>query len=259
MKNIVIVNKGNNAAAYCEGVEIIKTGTSNISANLMVLNEVLKSVIPTEPCETYRIFLPELIKGINYGYAIEYVKTGKQQDGKDLAPDDLAGYKEFYELYKDRLLNVRFNLVSYIEKMNSPEEVKVLKALRVKSYSLLNNVGVAPVVQTVAVDPHKDLRDMLTEQIKEAVLSGDLAKAQTLTDMIAKLGAPQTQTVTAPQQTTSVQTQQEFDLVENQDLDEVEFCSPSETKKTDDEPIVFEETKKTEETNKPNWDNSLAE
>ena len=65
MKEIVIVSKGNNAVAYGEGVEIKKTGSTGINANLAVLNELLKTVVPTEAGETHRIFLMDLIQGIN--------------------------------------------------------------------------------------------------------------------------------------------------------------------------------------------------
>ena len=36
MKEIVIVSKGNNAVAYGEGVEIKKSSTTGVSANLAV-------------------------------------------------------------------------------------------------------------------------------------------------------------------------------------------------------------------------------
>ena len=67
MKEIVIVSKGNNAVAYGEGVEIRKTSTTGVSANLLALNEVLKTVVPTEAGETHRIFLMDLVQGIKSG------------------------------------------------------------------------------------------------------------------------------------------------------------------------------------------------
>ena len=45
MKEIVIVSKGNNAVAYGAGVEIKKSSTTGVSANLAVLNEVLSILV----------------------------------------------------------------------------------------------------------------------------------------------------------------------------------------------------------------------
>ena len=174
MKEIVIVSKGNNAVAYGAGVEIKKSSTTGVSANLAVLNELLKTHVPTEAGETFRIFLMDLVQGINSGYAIDYVKTGKQLNGEALASEDLAGYKEFYELYKDRLLNVRFNQVSYIPKMR---DNKVYMDLRSKAYAILNTmqtVASVPQTTTQVIDPDKELRETMTELMTNALKSGDM-------------------------------------------------------------------------------------
>ena len=256
MKEIVIVSKGNNAVAYGEGVEIRKTSTTGISANLLALNEVLKTVVPTEAGETHRIFLMDLVQGINSGYAIDYVKTGKQLNGNALNPEDLAGYKEFYELYKDRLLNLRFNLVSFIPKMKNNDEVK---ALRTKAYAILDsmpvaNTGSAPVVTTI--DPDKALREALDKAMQKAIEDGDFDKYDSLK---ARRDALQAPTAVATGATTTNTTAPQFDVKTDDNVGKLEFpistntnetVGETNTDKTDDEPIQFE----LGSNNSPTWD-----
>lgn len=236
MKEIVIVSKGNNAVAYGEGVEIKKSSTTGVSANLAVLNEVLKNHVPTEAGETFRIFLMDLVQGINSGYAIDYVKTGKQLNGETLASEDLAGYKEFYDLYKDRLLNVRFNQVSYIPKMR---DNKVYMDLRSKAYAILNTmqtVASVPQTTTQVIDPDKELRETLTALMTDA------------------LKAPEVVTLTAGG-TTIPSEQPKFEVtggasIDDTDLDK-ELSGAVAEKNNNDEPIVFNiESAGT----KPSWD-----
>jgi hypothetical protein len=257
MKEIVIVSKGNNAVAYGEGVEIRKTSTTGVSANLLALNEVLKTVVPTEAGETHRIFLMDLIQGINSGYAIDYVKTGKQMNGTALNPEDLAGYKEFYELYAQRILNVRFNLVSYIPKMKNNES---LKALRSKAYAILDSMpatnAVAPQVQATVLDPDKELRETLTQLMTDALKNRDMALYKELKAERDALKAPEV--VGAPVSSASNVTVPTFDISEECSIDNVDFNTGSvdntesagTTGDADDKPIVFENASD----NTPTWD-----
>ena len=257
MKEIVIVSKGNNAVAYGEGVEIRKTSTTGVSANLLALNEVLKTVVPTEAGETHRIFLMDLIQGINSGYAIDYVKTGKQLNGNALNPEDLAGYKEFYELYKDRLLNLRFNLVSFIPKMKNNDEQK---ALRSKAYAILDSMPatntVAPQVQATVLDPDKELRETLTQLMTDALKNRDMALYKELKAERDALKAPEV--VGASVSSASNVTVPTFDISEECSIDNVDFNTGSvdntestgTTGDADDKPIVFENASD----NTPTWD-----
>ena len=257
MKEIVIVSKGNNAVAYGEGVEIKKTSTTGVSANLLALNEVLKTVVPTEAGETHRIFLMDLVQGINAGYAIDYVKTGKQMNGEPLNEADLAGYKEFYELYKDRLLNVRFNLVSYIPKMR---DNKVYMDLRSKAYAILNSMPTANTVaptQTV-IDPDKELRETFDKLIKDALTSGNMELYRELKVERDKLQAPQVSSTT----TTNAGNQMPaptFDVKNGGSIDDIDFTMNSvktdttaTTEETNDKPIEFEIG------STPTWDSTQA-
>ena len=254
MKEIVIVSKGNNAVAYGEGVEIKKSSTTGVSANLAVLNEVLKNHVPTEAGETFRIFLMDLVQGINSGYAIDYVKTGKQLNGETLASEDLAGYKEFYDLYKDRLLNVRFNQVSYIPKMR---DNKVYMDLRSKAYAILNTmqtVASVPQTTTQVIDPDKVLRETLTALKTDALKAGDMDTYKMLKAERDALIATYVVTLTAGG-TTIPSEQPKFEVtggasIDDTDLDK-ELSGAVAEKNNNDEPIVFNiESAGT----KPSWD-----
>lgn len=256
MKEIVIVSKGNNAVAYGAGVEIKKSSTTGVSANLAVLNEVLKNHIPTEAGETFRIFLMDLVQGINSGYAIDYVKTGKQLNGEALASEDLAGYKEFYELYKDRLLNVRFNQVSYIPKMR---DNKVYMDLRSKAYAILNTmqtVASAPQTTTQVIDPDKELRETMTELMTNALKSGDMETYKMLKAERDALRTPEVVTITASGTTTPSE-QPRFEVsggasIDDLDLDkELSNASSTENTNQNDKPIEFNIENAG---NKPSWD-----
>lgn len=257
MKEIVIVSKGNNAVAYGEGVEIKKSSTTGVSANLAVLNELLKTHVPTEAGETFRIFLMDLVQGINSGYAIDYVKTGKQLNGEALASEDLAGYKEFYELYKDRLLNVRFNQVSYIPKMR---DNKVYMDLRSKAYAILNTmqtVASVPQTTTQVIDPDKELRETMTELMTNALKSGDMETYKMLKAERDALRAPEVVTVSA---TGASVEQPKFEVSDSASIDDTDLAkelsgvsTPAENK--NDEPLVFDIESAG---NKPSWDGVQA-
>ena len=257
MKEIVIVSKGNNAVAYGAGVEIKKSSTTGVSANLAVLNELLKTHVPTEAGETFRIFLMDLVQGINSGYAIDYVKTGKQLNGEALASEDLAGYKEFYDLYKDRLLNVRFNQVSYIPKMR---DNKVYMDLRSKAYAILNTmqtVASVPQTTTRVIDPDKELRETMTELMTNALKSGDMETYKMLKAERDALRAPEVVTVSA--NGASVE-QPKFEVSDSASIDDTDLAkelsgvsTPAENK--NDEPLVFDIESAG---NKPSWDGVQA-
>lgn len=257
MKEIVIVSKGNNAVAYGAGVEIKKSSTTGVSANLAILNEVLKNHVPTEAGETFRIFLMDLVQGINSGYAIDYVKTGKQLNGETLASEDLAGYKEFYDLYKDRLLNVRFNQVSYIPKMR---DNKVYMDLRSKAYAILNTmqtVASVPQTTTQVIDPDKELRETMTELMTNALKSGDMETYKMLKAERDALRTPEVVTVSATGATVE---QPKFEVSDSASIDDTDLAkelsgvsTPAENK--NDEPLVFDIESAG---NKPSWDGVQA-
>lgn len=195
MKNVVLVVKDGCAVGYGKDINVSQKSDNadNILASLKALNEIMKG-IPKEASETLYIYLPDLLKGIMSGYAVEYVKTGKQLDNKEIAPEILNEYKLFYQLYAERILNVRFNLASFIPKMRLGKEE--MMALRNKAYSELTTVLSTSSVNTVnqvsqVIDPDKELREIFDEQIKTALSAGNMDLYLTLKAERDKLRQPE--------------------------------------------------------------------
>ena len=183
MKNIIIAQTQGKAVAVGDNnfTTIKKAGVGNFLASLEVLKEILSS-IPTEASETVHIYLPDMLQGITTGSAIEYVKSGKTGSGKDLSPEEIAGFKEFYEMYAQRILNVRVSLSKYIKK-----DATALISLRNNAWKSVNtNTAVA----TTIVDPNAELKAMIDKQILEALTAGNMEQVMTLTTYKNSLPAP---------------------------------------------------------------------
>ena len=173
-------------------------------------------------------------------------------NGNALNPEDLAGYKEFYELYAQRVLNLRFNLVSFIPKMKNNED---LKALRSKAYAILDSMPTANTVATAPtiIDPDKNLREALDKAMQKAIDDGDFEKYDSIKARRDALQAPTAVTTTAQ---ASSNTAPKFDL------DDIDFSAGSvnttestgtaTNTDTNDEPIVFENASG----NTPTWDST---
>lgn len=190
MKNIIIAQTQGKAVAVGDNnfATIKKAGVGNFLACLEVLKEILSS-IPTEASETVHIYLPDMLQGITTGSAIEYVKSGKTGSGKDLSPEEIAGFKEFYEMYAQRILNVRVSLSKYIKK-----DATALLSLRNNAWKTVNsfNAGVNTntAVATTIVDPNAELKAMIDKQILEALTAGNMEQVMTLTTYKNSLPAP---------------------------------------------------------------------
>ena len=196
MKNIIIVSKGNNAVAVGENMtNINKTAPGAFSSNLEVIKEILKT-IPVEPSETVHLYVPDIIQGIVSGSAIEYVKTGKTAKGNDLSAEEVESFKEFYQLYAERILNVRFSQFKYIAKDNAE-----LQELKKKAWDALNAMGTQTITTTTqTLDPDKSLREAIEKQMVIAMEAGDFDKYDMLEARKAKLTLP---TVVSVQGTTT--------------------------------------------------------
>lgn len=202
MKNIIIVSKGQNAVAVGDNgmANVAKTAVGTFLSNLEVLKEVLRT-IPVEPTETTYIHISDVIQGLVSGSAVEYVKTGKTGSGKDLSQEEIASFKEVYQLYAERILNVRFGLHKYIAKDN-----KELQALKKKAWDSLNTISVQtqqPIIKTEMVDPDKAIREALDAKMVQAIADGDVALYQQLKAMRDELKPAEMVTV---QTTASVTT-----------------------------------------------------
>lgn len=197
MKNVIIVSKGNTAVAVGDNNQptITKNETGSFLANLEAIKEVLLS-IPVEPSETVHIYLPDLVQGIVSGSAVDYVKTGKTASGNALNESEVAGFKEFYKLYAERILNVRFSQFKYIAKDNVE-----LQNLRKKAWDTLNTTAVTQqtVTTTQTIDPDKAIREALDAQIIKALSDGNMETYSILKAERDKLKQPE---VVAVQTTT---------------------------------------------------------
>lgn len=170
MKNVIIVSKGNTAVAVGDNNQatITKSGVGAFLANLEVVKEILLA-IPTEPSETVHVYVPDMIQGICSGSAIEYVKTGKTASGNELSAEEKSAFAEFYKLYAERILNVRFTQFKYIAKDNVE-----LQNLKKKAWDSLNSASVATSVTTQTIDPDKAIREALDVQIVKALSEGNM-------------------------------------------------------------------------------------
>ena len=171
MKNVIIVSKGNVAVAVGDNNQatITKTGASAFLVNLEAIKEVLLTV-PVEPSETVHVYVPDLVQGIVSGSAIEYVKTGKTASGNELSAEEKGAFAEFYKLYAERILNVRFTQFKYIAKDNVE-----LQNLKKKAWDSLNSASVATgAVTTQTIDPDKAIREALDGQIVKALTEGNM-------------------------------------------------------------------------------------
>ena len=170
MKNVIIVSKGNTAVAVGDNNQatITKSGVGAFLANLEVVKEIVLT-IPTEPSETVHVYVPDMIQGICSGSAIEYVKTGKTASGNELSAEEKNAFAEFYKLYAERILNVRFTQFKYIAKDNVE-----LQNLKKKAWDSLNSASVTTSVTTQTIDPDKAIREALDVQIVKALSEGNM-------------------------------------------------------------------------------------
>lgn len=212
MKNVIIVSKGNVAVAVGDNNQatITKTGVGAFLANLEVVKELLLA-IPTEPSETVHIYVPDMIQGICSGSAIEYVKTGKTASGNELNAEEKGAFAEFYKLYAERILNVRFTQFKYIAKDNVE-----LQNLKKKAWDSLNSASVATgTVATQTIDPDKAIREALDGQIVKALTEGNMEMYAMLKAERDKLTPAQIVSVPVSNNTTGSVVRVNFDDVDN--------------------------------------------
>lgn len=187
MKNVMVVSKKGNAVAYGKDVEFKVTNTGVFLPSLLAIKEVLKT-IPEQPCETVNIHIMDIVQGLASGSAVEYVKSGKTLSGTVLTSEEVSAFKEIYELYAKRILNVRFSLVKYIKKDDTENQ-----NLKKEAYAILNKMEVSSggsVSNTVIIDPDKELRDKLIELMAKALEEGDFDKYDKLNERKEALTKP---------------------------------------------------------------------
>ena len=113
MKNVMVVNrKGKAVAVGTTGEPIIVEGIGSF-VGIKAINACLKDIPVEAAGETVHFYVPDMLAGITTGASIEYVKTGKTGTGTALTEEEINDFKEFYKLYAERILNVRFSLAKY--------------------------------------------------------------------------------------------------------------------------------------------------
>lgn len=242
MKNVMIVSRQGNAVALGEGVKIQKSANGVFMPSLLALKEVLVA-IPTEPAETVCIHLMDIVQGIASGSAVEYVKTGKTGTGTQLSAEEVQAFKEIYELYAQRILNVRFELVKYIRKndvanQNLKRQAYDELALYEKSVGATGRTsgGYAQPTTTV-VDPDKALREAFDAQIKDAMMAGNMELVKQIMEMRKSLAEPQVVSGTNNNTNASAPT---FEINNNQGVQAPVESSEVVSPQDEDEPIKFD-------------------
>ena len=185
MKNVMVVNrKGKAVAVGTTGEPIIVEGVGSF-VGIKAINACLKDIPVEAAGETVHFYIPDVLQGIIGGAATEYVKTGKTGTGTVLTEEEVNDFKEFYKLYAERILNVRFSLAKYAKD-------QTLVQLRTKAWNLLSSQTntVATPTNTI-IDTDKELREALGKKMLEAIDSGNMELYAILKGERDKLKAPE--------------------------------------------------------------------
>ena len=184
MKNIMVVNrKGRAVAAGTTGEPIIVEGVGSF-VGIKAINACLKDIPVEAAGETVHFYIPDMLAGITTGASIEYVKTGKTGTGTALTEEEVNDFKEFYKLYAERILNVRFSLAKYAKD-------QALVQLRTKAWNLLSQTNTVVTPANTIIDPDKELREALGKKMLEAINSGNMELYAVLKAERDKLKAPE--------------------------------------------------------------------
>ena len=183
MKNVMVVNrKGKAVAVVPTGEPIIIEGVGSF-VGIKAINACLKDIPVEAAGETVHFYIPDVVQGIIGGAATEYVKTGKTGTGTVLTEEEVNDFKEFYKLYAERILNVRFSLAKYAKDQS-------LIQLRTKAWNLLSQTNTVANTNTI-IDPDKELREALGKKMLEAIDSGNMELYAVLKAERDKLKAPE--------------------------------------------------------------------
>lgn len=183
MKNVMVVNRKGKAVALTNaGEPIIVEGVGSF-VGIKAINNLLKD-IPVEAGETVHFYIPDTLQGITTGASVEYVKTGKTGTGTTLTEEEVNDFKEFYKLYAERILNVRFSLAKYAKDQS-------LIQLRSKAWNLLSQTNTIATPANTIIDPDKELREALGKKMLEAINSGNMELYAVLKGERDKLKAPE--------------------------------------------------------------------
>lgn len=196
MKNIVLVAQNNISVVVVvnNGKNQYKAVSANNSkiALLQNLTTILNG-IPTNDdlsAETRQIIIGSKspIIGLVTGTWREYVKTGKNAKGVDIADDELALWKQVAELYASRCFNVKFTSDQYIGKNDRATKDLISCAwdLVKEEVRKANNMAPASQPQTVQSQVNPVVAK-LQELMTKALESGDFEAYDKLEERLNKL------------------------------------------------------------------------
>ena len=206
MKNIVLVAQNNISVVVVvnNGKNQYKAVSANNSklALLTNLTTVLNG-IPTNDdlsAETRQIIIGSKspIIGLVTGTWREYVKTGKNAKGVDIAEDELALWKQVAELYAERCFNVKFTSDQYIGKNDRATKDLISCAWDLVKEEVRKANNMAPAPQQVAQPQANPVVAKLQALMAQALDEGDFDKYDQLEARLNKL-QPQTNEVVAEQ------------------------------------------------------------
>lgn len=207
MKNIVLVAQNNISVVVVvnNGKNQYKAVSANNSklALLQNLTTILNG-IPTNDdlsAETRQIIIGSKspIIGLVTGTWREYVKTGKNAKGVDIAEDEFALWKQVAELYASRCFNVKFTSDQYIGKNDRATKDLISCAWDLVKEEVRKANNMAPAPQQVA-QPQAQVNPVVAKLqalMAQALDEGDFDKYDKLEERLNKL-QPKEEIVTKP-------------------------------------------------------------
>ena len=212
MKNIVLVAMNNVSVAVVNnnGVNKYKAVVANNSKLALLENLVtVLSGIPTNEdltAETRRVIIGSKspIIGLVTGTWRQYIKTGKNAKGLDMAPEELTLWTNVANLYAERCFNVQFTSDQYINKNDRATKDLISASWDVVKEEVRKANNMAPaskpqVAQSApAVNPVvAKLQELMTKALEE----GDFEAYDKLEERLNKL-QPKEETVVVEEQVT---------------------------------------------------------
>lgn len=215
MKNIVLVAMNNVSVAVVNnnGVNKYKAVVANNSKLALLENLVtVLSGIPTNEdltAETRRVIIGSKspIIGLVTGTWRQYIKTGKNAKGLDMAPEELTLWTNVANLYAERCFNVQFTSDQYIGKNDRATKDLISASWDVVKEEVRKANNMAPASKpqvaqsTPAVNPVvAKLQELMTKALEE----GDFEAYDKLEERLNKLQPAKEETVVEEQATEDV-------------------------------------------------------
>ena len=196
MKNIVLVAQNNISVVVVanNGKNQYKAVSANNSklALLQNLTTILNGIPANDDlsAETRQIIIGSKspIIGLVTGTWREYVKTGKNAKGVEIAEDELTLWKQVAELYASRCFNVKFTSDQYIGKNDRATKDLISCAWEIVKEEVRKANNMAPASQPQTVQPQVNpVVAKLQELMTKALEAGDFEAYDKLEERLNKL------------------------------------------------------------------------